>query len=281
MKSNANRSADYANVLQTLITSAKLLQEATESSTQPIASGPLLDVAIDRLETLKVRRPPFRRIGPLWVALSAPIPICVYAPRIDPRLTCPFFFSLLSLSLFFFIYFLFSQTLKANRDLGEELAEKIVYQVSAIFHELSRPTASEDSSRLLSESVTRYTTYVVQNYPRPRLATLTPFIHPAIICRITCSALTEAHDALTRLTHRGTLGKSIMRGRDRRELQGLTTAMDEEYNVFMVGPCPLCGPPSNSLPFSQETIGKQQGRQREFRRSLHIGSAAGFDVAGE
>lgn len=54
MKNNIQRSADYANVLQSLITSTKLLQEATESSTEPIPSGSLLDVAIDRLETIKV-----------------------------------------------------------------------------------------------------------------------------------------------------------------------------------------------------------------------------------
>ncbi|KAG8770181.1 hypothetical protein FRC15_004207, partial [Serendipita sp. 397] len=81
--SSNTRSVDFVNVLQTLITSAKLLQEATESTTLPVPSGPLLGVAIERLETIK--------------------------------------------------------GLKANKDLGEELAEKIVYQVSTIYHELSRP----------------------------------------------------------------------------------------------------------------------------------------------
>ncbi|KAG8779039.1 hypothetical protein FRC16_003536 [Serendipita sp. 398] len=101
--SSNTRSVDFVNVLQTLITSAKLLQEATESTTLPVPSGPLLGVAIERLETIK--------------------------------------------------------GLKANKDLGEELAEKIVYQVSTIYHELSRPNRvnalDDDQTR---ECVARYTT---------------------------------------------------------------------------------------------------------------------------
>jgi len=41
-------------------------------------------------------------------------------------------------------------------------------------------------------------------------------------------------DALTRLTHRGRLGTSLMRGRDRRELQGLTAGIDTEFKAFTV-----------------------------------------------
>ncbi|KIM23900.1 hypothetical protein M408DRAFT_27496 [Serendipita vermifera MAFF 305830] len=50
------------------------------------------------------------------------------------------------------------KALKANKDVGEELAEKIVHQVGTIYHELARatPTSGDDPS-LSRASVTRYT----------------------------------------------------------------------------------------------------------------------------
>lgn len=119
------------------------------------------------------------------------------------------------------------QTLKANKDLGEELAEKIVHQVSTIYHELARPTANDgDNSGHARGSVVRYTKYV-----------------PSHITPYTCSdtyrfdhyrALTDAQDTLIRLSQRGLLGKSLLRGRDRRELLRMISAVDTEFNAFMV-----------------------------------------------
>ncbi|PVF92593.1 hypothetical protein CPB86DRAFT_176090 [Serendipita vermifera] len=167
MKNPLGRSTDHTNVLQTLITSTKLLQEASCAPTVPVQDDPLLTIAIDRLETIK--------------------------------------------------------GLKANKDIGEELAEKIVHQVTTIYHELSRPAVSEEESVQMRESIARYT-----------------------------QALMEAHEALDRLTQRGILGKSLLRGRDRRQLQGVTLGIDREFDSFMA------------------SIGKEQ--KREFRRSLHITS---------
>jgi hypothetical protein len=45
----------------------------------------------------------------------------------------------------------------------------------------------------------------------------------------------EAHEALDRLTQRGILGKSLLRGRDRRQLQSVTLGIDREFDSFMVG----------------------------------------------
>jgi hypothetical protein len=85
-------------------------------------------------------------------------------------------------------------------------------------------------------------------------------------------------DALTRFTQRGKLGTSLMRGRDRRELQGLTAGIDTEFNSFMVTSFTI-------HPYSfyltrlcfQKTIGKQSSRS-EFRRSLH---ATASDFSGK
>lgn len=49
-----SREEEYQSVIQSLITSTKLLQEATKASTLPVFSGSLLEVAIDQLEKLKV-----------------------------------------------------------------------------------------------------------------------------------------------------------------------------------------------------------------------------------
>lgn len=54
MKSANNRSIEFNSILQTLISSAKILQEASEDSLLAVPSGPLVGVAIDRLQTIKV-----------------------------------------------------------------------------------------------------------------------------------------------------------------------------------------------------------------------------------
>lgn len=57
MKNAHNRSVEFSTILQTLITSTKLLQEASEEASVAVPSGPLVGVAIDRLETIKVCKP--------------------------------------------------------------------------------------------------------------------------------------------------------------------------------------------------------------------------------
>lgn len=172
--SSLSREQEYYGVLQSLITSTKLLREATQASTLPVSSLSLLEVAIDQLEKLK--------------------------------------------------------TLKVNKDIGEELAEKIVHHVSTIHHELSRQTGVEGISDdqemqvLFQDAISRYT-----------------------------NAISLAQDGLTKLTHRGLFVKSILRSRDRRELQNLTLMIDGEFKNLMAA------------------IGKSQPT-RERRRSLHFES---------
>ena len=47
-------------------------------------------------------------------------------------------------------------------------------------------------------------------------------------------ALTDAQDTLIRLSQRGRLGQSLLRGKDRKELISVMSAVDKEFNSFMV-----------------------------------------------
>jgi hypothetical protein len=135
MKSSLQRSADHASNIRNLITSLKLLQDATESTTEPGPNGALLEVAIDRLEMIKASIiSDFTLIRDFGLLLTHSGSCMFLRTDSDP-----------------------SQALKTNYDIGGELAEKIAHQVSTMFHEMSRPTANEDIDRLIRKSVTRYT----------------------------------------------------------------------------------------------------------------------------
>jgi len=68
MKSPSGRSADYASFLRALITSVKLLQEATQSTNLPIPNDPLAGVAVDHLEAIRVRLP---SCSVSWIHISS------------------------------------------------------------------------------------------------------------------------------------------------------------------------------------------------------------------